>query len=216
MIRMASDKAEFEATKGEREAALNQVRKRVILEGAWRVFARDGLEGATMRSIAAASGCTTGALYPLFPSKEAIYAELLAESLSRLRSSVNSAIEGVLDPRARLTAGARAFLSYYRDRANEVALGLYLWQGLRPKGLSPELNAELNSRLDDTLDLLRGALRELGSLDDKTARLETAALFAFLIGALIVHQTGRLRTLGSDLEAIASSHIEGIVGRLQS
>src|ERR1700753_2843183 len=107
---------QFEASKEAREIALNAARRRLVLNGAWRVFARVGLDGATMRAIAAEAGCTTGAIYPLFPSKEAVYAELLAESLQRLHGCVDTAIRDVGDPRDRLKAAALGFLAYYRDK----------------------------------------------------------------------------------------------------
>ena len=205
----------FETNKEARDTALNQTRRRFVLDGAWRVFARDGLDGATMRAIAAEAGCTTGAIYPLFPSKEAIYAELLAESLERLHGSVEASMQLARGPRAKLKAASFAFLSYYRDKPDEVALGLYLGHGLSPRGLSADLNASLNQRLGRTLDLLREALRNLGRLKAPRAGVEASALFAFLIGALIVHQTGRLRMLQSDLDVIASSHLEALVSRLE-
>ena len=205
---------DFEASKEAREVALNQARRQLVLDGARRVFNRRGLDGASMRAIAAEAGCTTGAIYPLFPSKEAIYAELLAESLGRLHECVEASFRLAPNPRAKLKAAALAFLSYYREKPDEVALGLYLWHGLRPRGLSPNLNAQLNRRLALTLDLLRGALCTLGDLTEPSARLEASMLFAFLIGALIVHQTGRLRLLDSDLDAIASGHLEVLLSRL--
>lgn len=214
MTRSSRARPGFDASREAREAALNDARRRVVLDGAWRVFARNGLEGATMRAIAAEAGCTTGAIYPLFAAKELIYAELLAESLERLRASVETSIRAARSPRARLKAGALAFLAYYRDRADEVALGLYLWHGLEPRGLTPNLDADLNRRLTGTLDLLRATLLALG-LGESDARLEVSALFAFLIGALVVHQTGRLRMLDSDLDAIATRHLEALAGRLK-
>jgi TetR/AcrR family transcriptional regulator len=214
--RTPSNHLSVDASKEAREIALNQTRRRLVLEGAWRVFARDGLDGATMRGIAAEAGCTTGAIYPLFSSKEAVYAALLAESLERLHRSVDSAVVAAKSPRKKLQAAALAFLTYYRDRPDEVALGLYLWHGLRPRGLNLELDAELNRGLDATLALLRGALGTLGNLNEASVRVETSALFAFLIGALIVHQTGRLRLLDSDLDSIAASHLEALSRRMES
>lgn len=198
----------------DREAALRAARRRLVLDGAWKVFAEHGLDGATMRAIAAASGCTTGAIYPLFASKEAIYGALLAESLARLNAAVVAAARAAPTQAAALRTGALAFLDYYRDRADELALGLYLWHGVRPQGLTPELDAELNRRLADTLDVLEGAVRRLGGLASATARTETAALFAFLIGGLVVHQTGRLRSLRSDLDAVAGLHVDALIERL--
>jgi TetR/AcrR family transcriptional regulator len=240
----------FALARGDRETALRQTRSRLILEGAWKVFARDGLDGATMRAIALEAGCTTGAIYPLFPSKEAIYASLLAESLQRLFHHVSAAVEGQQGFAPRLRAGALAFVDYYRARADEVTLGLYLWHGVRPQGLSRDLDSELNRRLGDTLALLQTNIdgvasafssevgtgsREENASKQKTrapfrfhrngegsrqkpgtARHEVAALFAFLIGALVVNQTGRLKTLGSSLDGIVELHIEALTDRLQA
>jgi TetR/AcrR family transcriptional regulator len=205
----------FALTREDRETTLRQTRSRLILEGAWKVFARDGLDGATMRAIALEAGCTTGAIYPLFPSKEAIYAALLAESLQRLFSHVRAAVEQREGSAARLRAGALAFVEYYRARADEVTLGLYLWHGVRPQGLSRDLDSELNRRLGDTLALLQTNIGELAKQKPGTARHEVAALFAFLIGALVVNQTGRLKTLGSSLDRIVELHIEALADRLQ-
>jgi AcrR family transcriptional regulator len=206
----------FALAREDRETALRQTRSRLILEGAWKVFTRDGLDGATMRAIALESGCTTGAIYPLFASKEAIYAALLAESLQRLFSHVRAAVEQCDGSAARLRAGALAFVEYYRARADEVALGLYLWHGVRPQGLSRDLDSELNRRLGDTLALLQTHIDGVAKQKPGTARHEVAALFAFLIGALVVHQTGRLKTLGSTLDGIVELHIAALTGRLQT
>jgi AcrR family transcriptional regulator len=60
-------------------------KRELLLRAARDEFAEQGLEGATMRGIALRAGCTTGAIYPLFDSKEAIYAELLRPWLPRGR-----------------------------------------------------------------------------------------------------------------------------------
>lgn len=206
----------YGAKKEAREIALQETRRRLVLDGAWRVFAEQGLDGATMRAIATEAGCTTGAIYPIFASKEAVYAALLSESLERLYGEVIAAVGRAGPASARLHAAAGAFLAYYRARPDEVALGLYLWQGVRPRGLTPELDADLNTRLSKTLDLLSHALISLGRLSEAEARVETAALFSFLIGVLIVHQTGRLRLLKTDLERLATAHLEALVARLET
>jgi hypothetical protein len=141
---------------------------------------------------------------------------LLAESLQRLFDHVRAAAEGQQESAARLRAGALAFVEYYRTRADEVTLGLYLWHGVRPRGLSRDLDSELNRRLGDTLALLQTAIGSLGQQKPVTARHEVAALFAFLIGALVVNQTGRLKTLGSTLGGIVELHIEALIARLQA
>jgi len=197
---------DFDAVKAERELLLRDARRQLILDGAWKVFRRDGFDGSTMRAIAAAAGCTTGAIYPLFASKELIYAALLAQSLSRLNKSVSQAMTNTDTATDRLRAGATAFVSYYRTRPDEVVLGLYLWNGVRPRGLNRSLDRDLNRRLSDTLNLFSNTFVELGR-SESASRALTAALFAFMTGAIVVSQTGRLRTLGSTLDDSVDLHM---------
>ena len=63
-----------------------------ILDAARKVFEADGLDGASLRAIAAASDYTPAALYFHFESKEAIYAEVLLASLANLGQAVSRAI----------------------------------------------------------------------------------------------------------------------------
>ena len=52
------------------QETLDVHRRRLIVEAARRVFEAAGLEGASIRAIAQAAGCTTVSIYPLFRSKE--------------------------------------------------------------------------------------------------------------------------------------------------
>jgi TetR/AcrR family transcriptional regulator, mexJK operon transcriptional repressor len=51
-----------------------------ILDGAGRVFARDGYEGASMTQIAQESGVSKGTLYNYFPSKVALFTGFISTS----------------------------------------------------------------------------------------------------------------------------------------
>lgn len=55
-------------------------RKRAILRAAAPVMAQAGLHGASVREIAEAAGVSEALLYKHFPSKQALYAEALAEA----------------------------------------------------------------------------------------------------------------------------------------
>ena len=69
-----------------RQRAVSELKRGLIMEAARRVFEAEGLDGASRRAIAMAAGYTPAALYFHFASKEAIYAEVLRESLMRLES----------------------------------------------------------------------------------------------------------------------------------
>jgi TetR/AcrR family transcriptional regulator, transcriptional repressor of aconitase len=55
------------------------LRRQLIMSAAKRCFARHGFAGTTTRSIAAAASISEGLLFKHFPSKAALYAEILAE-----------------------------------------------------------------------------------------------------------------------------------------
>ncbi len=55
------------------------LRRQLILGAAKRCFARNGFAGTTTKSVAAAASISEGLLFKHFPSKAALYAEILAE-----------------------------------------------------------------------------------------------------------------------------------------
>jgi TetR/AcrR family transcriptional regulator, transcriptional repressor of aconitase len=57
----------------------SDLRRQLILSAAKRCFARHGFAGTTTKSIAAAAAISEGLLFKHFPSKSALYAEILAE-----------------------------------------------------------------------------------------------------------------------------------------
>src|SRR6202166_798129 len=57
----------------------SDLRRQLILGAAKRCFARHGFAGTTTKSIAAAASISEGLLFKHFPTKSALYAEILAE-----------------------------------------------------------------------------------------------------------------------------------------
>src|ERR1700719_790505 len=55
------------------------LRRPVILGAAKRCFARNGFAGTTTKSVAAAASISEALLFKHFPTKSALYAEILAE-----------------------------------------------------------------------------------------------------------------------------------------
>ncbi|MFC0241443.1 TetR/AcrR family transcriptional regulator [Rhodopseudomonas telluris] len=55
------------------------LRRELILGAAKRCFARNGFAGTTTKSVAAAAAISEGLLFKHFPSKSALYAEILAQ-----------------------------------------------------------------------------------------------------------------------------------------
>lgn len=186
-------------------------RRALVLEAARASFLELGLEGASLREIARRAGYTPGALYSYFSSKEEVYAALLGESLERLNAAVAAA--GGAAPAERLRGSARAFFAFYRAHPRDLELGFYLFGGLQPRGLTPELDEALNARLSDALEPARGALLALG-LGPADAQAETTALFAQAAGLLLLTHTGRIRMFGQDPAALFDRYLEALLARV--
>src|ERR1700759_3952746 len=95
-----------------RQRAVKDLKRAIILDAARAVFEAEGLDGASLRAIAVAAGYTPAALYFHFDSKEAIYAEVLRQSLVNLSRTVDRAVARCKRPVDRLRAAATAFFRF--------------------------------------------------------------------------------------------------------
>jgi AcrR family transcriptional regulator len=212
MRRSATDRA-ARPRRGRRADEVTAFKRQLLIDAARRVFDAVGLDGASMRSIARAAGCTTGAVYPAFRSKEQLYAAVLMQSLDALHAEVAGALAGARGARRRVGAGIRGFYAFYVGRPVDYALGLYLFRGVGARGLTPALDRALNARLADTLGLIAVQLRAAG-LSAARARRETAAAFAFLIGLLMATYTHRLGLTGVAPGRALADYVAALRSRL--
>lgn len=199
----------------QRRTAVDNVKRDFIRRAAKRLFADRGLDATSVREIAREAGYTTGAIYFHYESKEALYADILRESLDRLLASVTAAAAGRDDPLESLGEAFRALVAFYDENPRDLDLSLYLLQGTQPRGLTPQANKELNERLMATMAIYRRKLGEIGVPPDELD-FETAGIFDEMIGALIAAHTGRLRLFGVDLRAMTEFHIGNLVSRLKA
>ena len=198
----------------ERQQAQIDARRAGVLDAARTVFEQLGIEGASIREIARQAGYTPGAIYSYFESKEAIYGALLAESLERLNAAVDAAGKADLAPAEQLDAKASAWFGFYAANPRDLDLGFYLVQGMRPRGLTAELNEQLNDRLHDALQPCEAALLAMG-LGAQEALRENTALFAHGVGLLLLQHTGRIRMFGQDASLLFENYLIALLERLQ-
>ena len=85
-----------------------------LLEVGARLFADQGYHGTTVGDICDSLGVGKGVFYWYFESKEALFSEILQESLLELRRAQERAIEAVDDPVARIEQGIRASIDFFR------------------------------------------------------------------------------------------------------
>jgi AcrR family transcriptional regulator len=186
----------------------------LILAAARRVFEEEGLDGASLRAIATKAGYTPAALYFHFESKEAIYAELLRESLANLGEAVMRAISRSTAPASRLRAAAMAFFRYYADHPRDLDLGFYLFRGgMKPRGLGKERDQALNAALEEALQPVADAAEALGARHED-ARLLMADTFAHAAGLLLLAHTGRIRLFGASAADLMERYLDGAIAAL--
>ncbi|HMN56435.1 MAG TPA: TetR/AcrR family transcriptional regulator, partial [Ottowia sp.] len=158
------------------------------------------------------AGYTPGAIYSYFASKEALYGALLGESLARLNERVQQALEPSAAGPARVRAAATAFFDFYRENPRDLDLGFYLFQGMQPRGLTPELNETLNTRLRQALQPTQDALQSLG-MPAPQALQELTALFAHTVGLLVLSHTGRIRMFRQASQDLFDKYLEQLIRR---
>src|SRR5262245_33684191 len=134
------------SAKEQRQSAVDKVKRELIRRAAKKLFAEHGLDATSVREIAREAGYTTGAIYFHYESKEALYADILRESLDRLFESVSTAAARCKDPLEGLGEAFRALVRFYDENPRDLDLSLYLWQGTQPRGLTPAANRDLNER----------------------------------------------------------------------
>src|SRR5712692_3494020 len=194
-----------------RQKAVGDLKRGLILDAARKVFEADGLDGASLRAIAAAAGYTPAALYFHFESKEAIYAEVLRASLANLGQAVERTISRAKAPADRLRAAAMAFFRYYADNPRDLDLGFYLFRGgMKPHGLGSERDEILNSALELALHPIAGAAEALGARREE-ARLLMVDTFAHAAGLLLLAHTGRMRMFGASAPNLMERFVESAI-----
>ena len=111
-----------------------------------------------------------------------------------------------------LRAKATAFFEFYRESPRDLDLGFYLFHGMQPRGLTPRLNEQLNARLRDALAPTQQALIALG-LGHDDAQAEVTALFAHIVGLLLLSHTGRIRMFRQESQALFDRYLDALIIR---
>lgn len=189
-------------------------KRALILEAARAVFAAEGLEGASVRAIAARAGYTPAALYFHFESKEAIYAEVLQASLAALGRAVGEAVAEAGSPGQQVHAAAMAFFGFYAKNPCDLDLGFYLLRGgMKPAGLGRARDEALNAALEAALSPIAEAAGALGA-SETDAKMLMVDIFAHASGLLLLLHTGRIRMFGASAAALMEAYVHDRIDAL--
>ncbi|MCP1830845.1 AcrR family transcriptional regulator [Bradyrhizobium sp. USDA 4532] len=197
-----------------RKEAVSRHKRELILDAARSVFAEEGLEGASLRAIATRAGYTPAALYFHFDSKEAIYAEVLRQSLASLGEAVSAAVATTRGAKQKLHAAGMGFFRYYAEHPRDLDLGFYLFRGgMKPAGLGHDRDHALNAALEAALHPIAEAAEALGASRPK-ANTVMVDCFAHATGLLLLLHTGRIRMFGASAPDLMDAYLRDRIAQI--
>lgn len=106
-------------------------KRRHILEAASDICAKKGFQGVTIEEIARLAGVGKGTVYEYFPSKEALFHELLEAAAASYAAVVTSALEGAGPIHVRLVEMVRSSIEHIEGNRSLARLIL-----MQPAGIS--------------------------------------------------------------------------------
>jgi len=123
----------------------HDTRRNEIVGAAWRVIQREGLEGTTIRAIAAEAGASTAIVTHYFRDKKDILKSALRMSQSRIARRRKEALKGLAGLEA-LEASLAESLPLDDDRRLELHIEVSFWA----RAISDEESATEHLRSHDT------------------------------------------------------------------
>jgi AcrR family transcriptional regulator len=141
-------------------------RRSQLLEVAREIFAARGFHATSMDEVAEAAGVTKPVLYQHFPSKRALYRELLEDVGRRLLAELTTATATATTGHQLVEAGFTAYFGFVID--NQAAFRLLF-------GASVRNDAEFAEVAEEVLESLAEAVTEMIALDVPTEQRRVLA-----------------------------------------
>ena len=198
----------------QRQQAMVDTRRAMVLDAARTVFAESGLERMSVREIARRAGYTPGALYAFYDGKQALLAALLEEILDRVGQAVAQAKPGKTRAQGVLQAKGLAWFSAFAGHPRDLELTLSLMGGPSLQGLKPEVVQQLHASLRRTLASCGEALEALGATPAQ-ANGEMEALMAHGLGLLLVQNSLGLTAPEAGADTLFVRYLDQLAARFQ-
>lgn len=183
----------------ERKARERERRRGDILAAARQCFWKHGYARATMPQIARAAELAPGTLYLYFPSKSALYAELLVEGYDLLLERMQAEVSLGASVRQRGEALVDVFFQFARDYPEYFDIIFFVIQsetrGAVSDALEPDQVKRLHAR-EDACKAVAAEVMERAGYDGSPDELQTTvdAMWSMLVGAVFVfRKTGKKR-----------------------
>jgi AcrR family transcriptional regulator len=192
-----------------KNAALIDLRRKQIVEGALKVFTVKGFHSSTVREIAEAAGLTMGSLYNYIRSKEDIV-YIVYEHVTRfLREDIQRAIAGAGDPEQRLKAALAQNLKTVYQYQDEI---MFLYK--ESASLDRESLYTVLAEETEYIELFEGLLRDyfkfVGQRVDET-RLRVAADLISYIPVIMTFRRWSLRRRFDSVDVVMNHILDFVL-----
>lgn len=160
----------------------HQQQRETFAEAAMRLIARNGLEGVTMRAVAAEAGLSYGSLFHYFDSKDALLKHAVRTSLGRQTRRANeySSQYAGLDALEHLLCDDAVTSESSRDTS--LVWMTFQYQAALRESFG-EMNAELVDGWQERIRALLDDAKSAGEIGDSVdTNIEASALWAYSSG----------------------------------
>ncbi|WP_407048958.1 TetR/AcrR family transcriptional regulator [Methyloraptor flagellatus] len=145
-----------------------------------RLIYEHGFEAMSLRQLAAEVGLQPGSLYKYFDTKQDLLFDIVREHLEDLLAKIADALDGIVDPVARLAAFAAFHLRYHMTLKSNVYIANMELRSLEPDNRA--IIVAMRKRYEAILiDILREG-QAAGALHAAEPRVAAFAILAMLTG----------------------------------
>jgi len=202
----------------ERRGREKEKRRQEILDAARNSFWTKGFDGTTMPAIAAELELAPGTLYLYFPSKEALYLELLLEGYDILLARLKKAVDNAKPPATRIEKLLDAFLGFARETPEYFDIIFFVLQkefgAVRKAGLDQSQIERLSLKEEAckkiVLEVVKASPKAQRTAED-ALRLEVEAVWSMLAGVVFFWRSGtadEFKSVTAAAKSIIVKHLE--------
>lgn len=179
--------------------------RQCLCDLALKAFAEQGVEGVSLRGLAAAAGCSRTTPYRYFKNKADILAAVRQAQFQRMADDTEAVARRVPDPDERLVALARAYLSF--ALATPDAYRVMYSVAQHDEQRYPELVRQINRAQQPMMTAVDEAI-ENGSIKGDPINI-VHVLWAGLHGVISLHLSDKLH-MGRNIDELAEVMIRSL------
>jgi TetR/AcrR family transcriptional repressor of mexJK operon len=111
-----------------------------VLDGARKIFLRDGFERAPVDDIAREAGVSKATIYAYFPDKQLLFREVARRECYRQTEAAEALMLGDLSPEAALSVAAERIIAFLMSEFGQRMFRIVVGEGQRFPGLGREFH----------------------------------------------------------------------------